>query len=164
MIDVLELRREPFEFRRTRQARFTRRVETRAWPGQVKHFPLQFSHNMAASSTHSLEETESFLSVTEDLVPSLPPNLPTTTTLDFSGLLTPPLILQTDLKEGCGGQLWPAGRVLAKYLIQCKMDGLRGKTMFVRSNNFLPLREMVSNGGMNAIGKPINECPAFTNF
>lgn len=118
---------------------------------------------MAASSTHCLEETDSFLSVTEELVPSLPPNLPTTTTLDLSGLLTPPLILQTDLKEGCGGQLWPAGRVLAKYLVQCKMDELREKTMFVRSNHFLTLRETVSNGGMNAIGKPINECPAFTN-
>lgn len=94
---------------------------------------------MAASSADSPEETEPFLLVTEDLVPSLPPNLPTTTTLDFSGLLKPPLILQTDLKEGCGGQLWPAGRVLAKYLLQCKMDELRGKTMFVRSDAFLPL-------------------------
>lgn len=129
----------------TRQARLTRRVETRAgihpWPGQqwsMKQFPLQFNYNMTDSSTHFLEETDSFLSVTEELVPSLPPNLPTTTTLDFSGLLTPPLILQTDLKEGCGGQLWPAGRVLAKYLVQCKMDELRGKTMFVRSNRFLP--------------------------
>lgn len=94
---------------------------------------------MPASSAYSAEETEPFLLVTEDLVPSLPPNLPKTTTLDFSGLLTPPLILQTDLKEGCGGQLWPAGRVLAKYLLQCKMDQLRGKTMFVRSDAFLPL-------------------------
>ncbi|MCJ1347955.1 hypothetical protein MMC31_006185, partial [Peltigera leucophlebia] len=84
---------------------------------------------MAASSASSSEQTEPFLLVTEDLVPSLPPNLPTTTTIDFSGLLTPPLILQTDLKEGCGGQLWPAGRVLAKYLLQLKMDELRGKTI-----------------------------------
>ena len=117
---------------------FVRNLGRQQWSG--KHFALQFNHNMAASSTHSLEGSESFLLVTEDLVPSLPPNLPTTTTLDFSGLLTPPLILQTDLKEGCGGQLWPAGRVLAKYLLQCKMDELRGKTMFVRSNAFLSLR------------------------
>ena len=42
----------------------------------------------------------------------------TTTSLDFDGLLSEPLILHEDLQEGCGGQLWPAGMTLAKYLLQ----------------------------------------------
>lgn len=75
-----------------------------------------------------------FFMLSEDLIPSIPPSLPARISLDFSGLLDPPLILESDRKEGCGGQLWPAGKVLAKYLLQCKMDELRGKTMFVRSD------------------------------
>lgn len=78
-------------------------------------------------------------SISEDLVPSTikPPSQ--TVTLDFSGLLNPPLILQTNEKE-CGGQLWPAGMILAEYLLQHKMDELRGKMMFVRSDVSLHLR------------------------
>ena len=40
-----------------------------------------------------------------------------TSTYDFGGLLSSPLRLHEDLKEGCGGQLWPAGMVLAKYML-----------------------------------------------
>ena len=40
------------------------------------------------------------------------------TSLDFDGLLSSPLVLHEDLQEGCGGQLWPAGMTLAKYLLQ----------------------------------------------
>ena len=39
------------------------------------------------------------------------------TSISFDGLLDPPLLLHEDLKEGCGGQLWPAGMVLAKYVL-----------------------------------------------
>ncbi|PNS19563.1 Protein-lysine N-methyltransferase rrg1 [Sphaceloma murrayae] len=40
--------------------------------------------------------------------------------VDFGGLLGSPLRLHEDLKEGCGGQLWPAGMVLAKHLLRQK--------------------------------------------
>lgn len=72
-------------------------------------------------------------SISEDLVPSLVKPPSQTVTLDFGGLLNPPLILQTNEKE-CGGQLWPAGIVLAEYLLRHKINDLRGKTMFVRSD------------------------------
>ncbi len=76
--------------------------------------------------------------ISEELVPSIikPPSQ--TVTLDFNGLLDPPLVLQTNEKE-CGGQLWPAGMVLAEYLIRNKINGLRGKSMFVRSDVSLRL-------------------------
>lgn len=48
--------------------------------------------------------------------------------IDFDGLLNPPLKLHEDLKEGCGGQLWPAGMVLAKYCLG-QVGDLSGKTM-----------------------------------
>ncbi|KAL9003168.1 MAG: hypothetical protein Q9188_003935 [Gyalolechia gomerana] len=79
-------------------------------------------------------------SIAEELVPSIAPKPPSTTFIDFSGLLNPPLLLQDDPTE-CGGQLWPGGMVLAEYLLRCKMPSLRGKTMFVfvRSACFLLL-------------------------
>ncbi|KAL4917047.1 putative methyltransferase-domain-containing protein [Aspergillus aurantiobrunneus] len=40
--------------------------------------------------------------------------------VSFGGLLERPLILKEDLKQGCGGQLWPAGMVLAKYMLQLR--------------------------------------------
>jgi hypothetical protein len=56
-----------------------------------------------------------------------------TTSIDFDGLLSRPLKLHEDLANGCGGQLWPAGMVLAKYMLRNHKDTLNGKTMFVRS-------------------------------
>lgn len=70
------------------------------------------------------------ISITEDLVPSTTPKCPSTTSIDFDGLLNPPLLLQDDPTE-CGGQLWPGGMVLAKYLLRTKMTELQGRTMFV---------------------------------
>lgn len=45
-----------------------------------------------------------------------------TTSTDFDGLLKDPLLLHEDLKEGCGGQLWPAGMTLAKYMLRYHQD------------------------------------------
>lgn len=80
---------------------------------------------MSANQSEELE-----VSVTEDLVPSIAPRQPSTTSIDFDGLLNPALLLQDDPTE-CGGQLWPAGIVLAKYLLGSKMTEFKGKTMFV---------------------------------
>ncbi|KAK5104113.1 Protein-lysine N-methyltransferase efm6 [Lithohypha guttulata] len=51
-----------------------------------------------------------------------------TTSTDFDGLLPKPLLLHEDLKEGCGGQLWPAGVTLAKYMLTYHRD-LRSKSI-----------------------------------
>ena len=71
------------------------------------------------------------LSVSEELVPQRPTKVSTIAALTFSDLLNTPLRLQTDETE-CGGQLWPAGMVLAEYLLRWKLDDLRGKMMSVR--------------------------------
>jgi len=81
----------------------------------------------------SLEDEDQLLAISEDLVPSPTHKPASTTTIDFDGLLTPPLKLQEDLTEGCGGQLWPASMVLSKHILRQRRDSLKGKTMFVRS-------------------------------
>ena len=74
------------------------------------------------------------LDIPEDLVPSRGDDEKphARITLDFDGLLLdPPLALRQDLKNGCGGQTWPAGMVLAEYLLRCELGHLAGQTMFV---------------------------------
>lgn len=81
-----------------------------------------------------MSDDESFLAgFSVDFV-QLPQYKPAgTSTVDFDGLLSPPLKLHEDLKGGCGGQLWPAGMVLAKYLLRQHKHDLHGRSMFVRS-------------------------------
>ena len=69
--------------------------------------------------------------VSEDFVQSRTRKAPSTTTIDFDGLLEPGLILHEDLAKGNGGQGWPAGMVLAKYLLRMKRDELRECSMLV---------------------------------
>lgn len=83
-----------------------------------------------ASETESEEINP--LNISEDLVPSQTHKAAGILSLDFDGLLDPPLRLQEDLKEGNGGQAWPAGMVLAKYLLQHRREDVEGKSMFVR--------------------------------
>ncbi|KAK0720604.1 putative methyltransferase-domain-containing protein [Lasiosphaeris hirsuta] len=47
------------------------------------------------------------------------------TALDFGGLLDDPVKLHEDLASGCGGQLWPAGMVLAKHMLRYHRDKLQ---------------------------------------
>ena len=54
-----------------------------------------------------------------------------TTEIDFSGLLEEPLKLHEDLQSGCGGQLWPAGMVLAKHMLRYHRDKLEHSRMSV---------------------------------
>ncbi|KAF2150594.1 hypothetical protein K461DRAFT_295858 [Myriangium duriaei CBS 260.36] len=46
---------------------------------------------------------------------------------ELNHLLPPdtPLRLHQDLKEGCGGQLWPAGMVLSKYLLTQRREAFK---------------------------------------
>ncbi|KAH0844549.1 hypothetical protein AYO21_08561 [Fonsecaea monophora] len=66
------------------------------------------------------------------LIPEGDNKKPATTSLTFDNLLpsTRSLILHEDLQEGCGGQLWPAGMVLSKYMLRYHRAGsLRGKSV-----------------------------------
>jgi protein N-lysine methyltransferase METTL21A len=54
-----------------------------------------------------------------------------TARISLDGLLRDPLLLREDLTEGCGGQLWPAGILLAKYMLREHHSDLLGKPMSV---------------------------------
>ena len=71
----------------------------------------------------------------EDLTPLPEYKAATTTVLDFDGLLPEPLKLHEDLKTGCGGQLWPAGMVLAKHMLRYHKDKLEKSRMWVLPNH-----------------------------
>lgn len=82
-------------------------------------------------------ENDAFdLAISEDLVQSPTHKAALTSTLDFDGLLQPALQLHQDLANGNGGQAWPAGMVLAKYLLRRKRDELTGASMSVRPLDF----------------------------
>lgn len=82
--------------------------------------------------THATDSDAAF-DVSEALVPPRDSKPAGCTNVSFDGLLEEPLLLEEDLKEGCGGQLWPAGMVLAKYLLNRHRSDLKG-TMFVNSS------------------------------
>ncbi|KAF4628082.1 hypothetical protein G7Y89_g10075 [Cudoniella acicularis] len=65
------------------------------------------------------------LAIGEDLTPLPIYKAPTTGSINFSSLLNPPLLLHEDLKSGCGGQLWPAGMVLAKHMLRYHKNTLK---------------------------------------
>lgn len=77
---------------------------------------------------------DNLFNISEDLAPPPIYKAAAISSVDFDGLLQPPLQLAEDLKEGCGGQLWPAGMVLAKYLLRQPKDMFSDKTMFVGSH------------------------------
>ena len=76
------------------------------------------------------EDASSF-NISEDLIPVPQLKSSSIVSVSFSGLLNPPLRLQTNQTE-CGGQLWPAGMALAEYLLRGKLEEMRGKKMYVR--------------------------------
>lgn len=81
-----------------------------------------------SDSDLSLKEFDGFIG--EGLVETRQQKSAGTTDLDFDGLLHAKLKLHEDLKEGCGGQLWPAGMVLTKYLLrEPQLSSMKGKTM-----------------------------------
>ncbi|KAK4867308.1 hypothetical protein LT330_000818 [Penicillium expansum] len=69
------------------------------------------------------------LRVSESLAPPRELKAAVTTDISFDGLLKEPLLLKEDLKDGCGGQLWPAGMALAKYLLSRHTTDLSDKTI-----------------------------------
>ncbi|KAK5171446.1 Protein-lysine N-methyltransferase efm6 [Saxophila tyrrhenica] len=75
------------------------------------------------------EPSDVLTMIGEDLVQSREHKAPQTSRIDFDGLLQPELVLHQDLAKGNGGQAWPAGMVLAKYLLRRKRDELRESTI-----------------------------------
>jgi hypothetical protein len=65
-----------------------------------------------------------------------------TTSTTFDGLLQEPLLLKEDLKNGCGGQLWPAGMILSKYLLSQHSKDMTGKSVSVFPPNDVPLSQV----------------------
>ena len=71
------------------------------------------------------------LDISESLVPVREHKSARVCSVSFDGLLDKPLLLKEDLKGGCGGQMWTAGMVLAKFLLRHHLAGLSAKTMYV---------------------------------
>ncbi|KAJ5810910.1 hypothetical protein N7447_010426 [Penicillium robsamsonii] len=69
------------------------------------------------------------LRISESLAPTRVLKAAMTTDVSFDGLLKEPLLLKEDLKDGCGGQLWPAGMTLAKYLLSRHAADLSDKSI-----------------------------------
>ncbi|KAL4870615.1 hypothetical protein BDV12DRAFT_47313 [Aspergillus spectabilis] len=67
--------------------------------------------------------------ISESLVPAREIKQAAQSHVSFDGLLQRPLLLKEDLKEGCGGQLWPAGMVLSKYMLRQHRSSLVDKTI-----------------------------------
>ncbi|KAJ8116282.1 hypothetical protein OPT61_g2259 [Boeremia exigua] len=75
------------------------------------------------------EENDIFGAHQLDFVPPAPIKPAGVAEVDFDRVLSPPLKVHEDLKNGCGGQLWPAGMVLGKYMLRKHRDDLAGKTI-----------------------------------
>lgn len=88
-----------------------------------------------------MSESDDGLTVGEDFVQSPTHQQASTSTVDFDGLLKTPLVLHQDLKKGNGGQIWPAGMILAKYLLRMKREELQKASMFV--GIALPMRYLL---------------------
>jgi len=78
------------------------------------------------------------LAIGTDLSPLPAYRAPTTSEVSFSDLLSPPLRLHEDLKSGCGGQLWPAGMVLATHILRYHRHDL----------DDAPILELGAGGGL----------------
>jgi len=85
---------------------------------------------MPASRSPSPEND--VFSISTTLVPERDSKAPSNANLTFDNLLPADrlLVLHEDLQEGCGGQLWPAGMVLARYMLKYHGSGsLHGKSI-----------------------------------
>ncbi|KAF2210462.1 hypothetical protein CERZMDRAFT_113369 [Cercospora zeae-maydis SCOH1-5] len=69
--------------------------------------------------------------LSEDLVTSPEHKAKATRLVDFDRLLTPPLLLHEDLAKGNGGQAWPAGMILTKYILRQKQREMRAASSIV---------------------------------
>ncbi|CAK4034545.1 Hypothetical predicted protein [Lecanosticta acicola] len=84
---------------------------------------------MPSSDPSSSSSSPDAWDISEDLVSAPSYKAAATNTLHLDGLLTPPLVVHEDLTHGNGGQLWPAGMILAKYLLRKRRDELQDATI-----------------------------------
>ncbi|EGP83111.1 uncharacterized protein MYCGRDRAFT_111491 [Zymoseptoria tritici IPO323] len=106
----------------------------------------------------------------EDLVQSPTHKAASTTTVDFDGLLDPGLLLHEDLAKGNGGQAWPAGVILTKYLLRRKREELRTASILAVAKACSPaspvyitdqgsmLALMQRNIALNDLAKNVKAC------
>ncbi|KAL2833654.1 putative methyltransferase-domain-containing protein [Aspergillus pseudoustus] len=97
---------------------------------------------MSDSSRPGSVNSNDTFNISESLVPPREIKAAGQSHVSFDGLLQRPLLLKEDLKEGCGGQLWPAGMVLAKYLLRRHNSTLVNKTII----------ELGAGGGLVGLG------------
>lgn len=95
------------------------------------------SSSAAAQGDTPTGALEDIFSISEDLVQSRTSQPPSTGTIDFDGLLPTPLKIHQDLRNGVGGMIWPAGEVLTKYLLRCKRDEVKDRSMSVECRRLL---------------------------
>ncbi|KAK1809272.1 Protein-lysine N-methyltransferase efm6, partial [Friedmanniomyces endolithicus] len=81
------------------------------------------------NDNNNSDDEEAPFAISEDLVQSPTHKQASITRTDFDGLLQEPLLLSEDLAKGNGGQAWPAGHVLARYLLRRKLGDLRDASM-----------------------------------
>ncbi|KIV78914.1 hypothetical protein PV11_06515 [Exophiala sideris] len=76
-------------------------------------------------SSRSPSPENDVFGISTEIVPERTNKSASTTSLTFDDLLPKdkPLLLHEDLQEGCGGQLWPAGMVLSKYMLTYHKTG-----------------------------------------
>ena len=84
---------------------------------------------MSEPLSRSSSSENDIFSFPDTLIPERDNKQAGTTSVSFDGLLAPPLLLHEDLKGGCGGQLWPAGMVLSKYLFQYQKASLNSSNI-----------------------------------
>jgi hypothetical protein len=94
------------------------------------------------AASRSPSPVQDFLGFGEDFVEAPQRVAASIKTVDFGGLLDPPLLLHEDLADGCGGMLWPAGMRLAKYLLAMKKEEIRNaESMCVSTSVALYVRK-----------------------
>lgn len=90
-------------------------------------------------SSSDRESEQGEFGFSEDLVTSPNHQAKSTKDIDFDGLLNTPLTLHEDLAKGNGGQAWPAGMILTKYILRQKQNEMKkASSMFVRSCRCAP--------------------------
>ncbi len=93
--------------------------------------PVTSSSSSSSADSSDTEGEFSPLALADKFTPLPAYKAAGTTETDFDGLLPPgkPLRLHEDLTNGCGGQLWPAGMTLARYMLRYHAGSLAGKRM-----------------------------------
>ena len=89
----------------------------------------QYLRILSMSRRSSKSSQNNVFAIDDEIAPPCVNNGATNTEISFDGLLDPPLLLHEDLKEGCGGQLWPAGMVLSKYMLTYHRSDLANTSM-----------------------------------